>query len=322
MRPPVRRRRRARVEAGEVLGGVGGVVEVELGMDLGDHAPHRLAQQRGGGHRGEAQAERVVGRPRRNRPRAAGGLQVRGKLVVGGEAAEIEERGVEAGVFPVDQPEALAVVDEVGGQQVVVAEDDVDRAERRLEALRRRRAGPAARGHAAAAVGERVGVVADDLEHPEDRRRGRAVSGDARGGSAADSGDALEVARVADVGGVKVRPSMKSRTSAPGSAVDDRRRDAGGVGGAAGRELDARAGCCARGCRRRCARGSAGRVGDDEVEVGDAAGERLRVDRPGPDRQSRRRWRAAFRSSSHSHPALAACSPRRAPRRRASAGRR
>ena len=76
--------------------------------------------------------------------RAVVGREQRRPLVgrhagVGGEAAEVEERRVEAGILPVDEPEPVAVVDEVGGQKVVVPEDDLDRPGRRLQPLGRRR---------------------------------------------------------------------------------------------------------------------------------------------------------------------------------------
>ena len=48
-------------------------------------------------------------------------MAARGRLVVDGEVGEIEEDVAHAGVLPVDDPDALAVVDEVRVQQVVVA---------------------------------------------------------------------------------------------------------------------------------------------------------------------------------------------------------
>ena len=49
------------------------------------------------------------------------GQAVRGQLAFGGDVAQLEARVVVAGVLVVDQPDALAVVDEVSRQQVVVA---------------------------------------------------------------------------------------------------------------------------------------------------------------------------------------------------------
>src|SRR6266702_1145367 len=51
------------------------------------------------------------------------GQPVVGQAALGGDVAELEARVVVARVLVVDQPDAGAVVDEVGGQQVVVARD-------------------------------------------------------------------------------------------------------------------------------------------------------------------------------------------------------
>src|SRR3546814_8608275 len=82
------------LEARQVLGGGGRVVEVDVGVDFGDHGPQGLAQQRSALHRLIAAAQGVVDRP------LDVGLQQpvflpRRELVVGSEAAEVEERRVE-----------------------------------------------------------------------------------------------------------------------------------------------------------------------------------------------------------------------------------
>ena len=120
-------------EAVHVVERIGGVVEIELGMDLRDHAPHRLAQERGAFHGAIAPPQRGVGRAAeigRQHPLFLRHVE----LVVGGEVGEIEERRVEAGIVPVDQPDAGAVVDEIAGEQVVVAEDEIDRPDGEFEA--------------------------------------------------------------------------------------------------------------------------------------------------------------------------------------------
>src|SRR3546814_10072561 len=104
------------LEARQGVGGVGRVVEVDVGVDFGVHGPQGLAQQRSALHRLIAAAQGVVDRP------LEVGLQQpvflpRRELVVGSEAAEVEERRVEAGIVPVDQPEPLAIVEKVGRQQ-------------------------------------------------------------------------------------------------------------------------------------------------------------------------------------------------------------
>ena len=50
-------------------------------------------------------------------------IQVVGESRVGRGIRQVEEGMAGAGVFPVDQPEPLAVVDQVGWQQIVVAQD-------------------------------------------------------------------------------------------------------------------------------------------------------------------------------------------------------
>ena len=130
-----RRPRSARAKRSRIVVGVGGVVEVErVEIELRDHAPHRLAQQRGAFH-GVVAAPAAPRRARgRNRSSSSHRSSVASNAVVGGEIGEIEQRRVEAGIVPVDQPEPLAVVDEIGGQQIVVAEDDRQAAPARLRA--------------------------------------------------------------------------------------------------------------------------------------------------------------------------------------------
>ena len=59
------------VEPRPVLGSVGGIVEVDRRMSLGDHAPQRLAQQRRRRHRRRPPQQARVRRAARNTPRAA-----------------------------------------------------------------------------------------------------------------------------------------------------------------------------------------------------------------------------------------------------------
>ena len=126
----------AGIEAGEVFGGVGGIVGAGgVEVDDRDQRPQGLAQQRRALHRGVAAQELVAG----------GGAEIGGEegaglggveAGIGGEIGEIEHGGAEAGIFVVDQPETLAVVDEIGGQQVVVAEGDGQRRSGRLRVRR------------------------------------------------------------------------------------------------------------------------------------------------------------------------------------------
>ncbi len=48
----------------------------------------------------------------------------RAELVVDGEVAEVEPAVAHPRVLPVDEPDPVGRVDEVGGEEVVVAEDD------------------------------------------------------------------------------------------------------------------------------------------------------------------------------------------------------
>ena len=101
----------------EVLIGVGHEVEVELRDRLLDDSPHRLPEV---GHEAHE----------RQRPRVGGavGLEQRAlavlvERVVDREVRQVEERVAHPGVLPVHDPDPLAVVDEVGRQQVVVTGD-------------------------------------------------------------------------------------------------------------------------------------------------------------------------------------------------------
>ncbi len=161
-----------------------------------------------------------------------------------------------------------------------MAEDDLDRADGGFEAL----GGGEELGRG---VAEGVGVVAHDLEDPEDRRRAVEVPGDFLVAAAHQVGEAVAVGGVADGFGGKRAGVDEVEDQRPGLPVADSRGEAGGVGGAAGGELegahDVVLGDVAADAHEVAAAG----VLDGEVEVGDAAGERLGVDRAGPDRQRR-----------------------------------
>ena len=156
-----------RVEPRQVFRGVGDVVDAgRVEMQLGDHAPHRLAQQRGALHGGVRAAD--LGARRRAE---IGGEQFVGFVGrhagVGGDAGEVEHRRVEAGIFEVDQPQPLAVVEEVGRQQIVVAEDDRQRLLRLLQLVGEREiAGQFACVMRLLPACQRARIVADDVERP------------------------------------------------------------------------------------------------------------------------------------------------------------
>ena len=92
-----------------------------------------------------------------------------GELAVRDEPAEIEERRVESGVFPVNDPKTLPVIDKVARKHVVMPEYDLDRAGDGFEPLRAREKLGQDRKMAALAFAQGVPIVADDMEHPEHR---------------------------------------------------------------------------------------------------------------------------------------------------------
>src|SRR5258706_15423938 len=95
----------------QVVTRISGVVEIQGGGEPGEGAPQRLAQQRGALHGGEAAGHRSI----QARTKIAGQeprLELRRECVVRGQIGQIKQRTVEAGVVPVDEPEALAVIDE------------------------------------------------------------------------------------------------------------------------------------------------------------------------------------------------------------------
>ena len=108
--------------ARQVLLRVPGEVEVER-RDAGLHdAPHALAEVGHDPH--QLQAREPL---RRHRLLPVGGEQravlVVAEAVVDGEVAEVEVAVAHARVLPVDDPQAPAVVEEVGCEVVVVARD-------------------------------------------------------------------------------------------------------------------------------------------------------------------------------------------------------
>src|SRR5262249_55909319 len=93
------------------------------------------------------------------------------------EVAEIEQRAVETGIVPVDQPQTASVVDEVRRKQVVVAEYEIDRPDHGLEVVRDFKQPRQGRDHAAIAVGQGLPGAAEDLEYPKNQRRPAEIPG-------------------------------------------------------------------------------------------------------------------------------------------------
>ena len=164
----------------------------------------------------------------------------RRQLAVRGEAAEVEERRVEAGIVPVDQPQPLAVVDEVGGQQVVVAEDELDRPDGPLQPLGARRAVAAASARwrlprlaqACARSRARRGTPRRSAPGP---RRCFGISRWQRADQRRRCASRLAGSRTSS--GVKRAALDEVEHEHARLGMDDRGRDAGRMRGAAGGEL-------------------------------------------------------------------------------------
>ena len=107
--------------AGQVTG-----VDVERADALLEHAPHRLPEVRHDAHEGQPSQ---TGRSRRLLVVRAeqGRIVVCRQLVIDAEIPQVEERIAHARVLPIDDPDALPVVDEVRVEQVVVARTQLDR---------------------------------------------------------------------------------------------------------------------------------------------------------------------------------------------------
>src|SRR3954447_11548524 len=128
----------------EPLVRVRGEVVVDVGEHLLDDAPHALAVLR----RGTVQPQ-----PGQLGLVAMAEVGLQQLRVVGDvesvhrrEVAEVEERVAHARVLPIDEPQPLPVVEEVGRQQVVVAQRGLERRQRTLDA-------PRGSGRLVAAVG-------------------------------------------------------------------------------------------------------------------------------------------------------------------------
>src|SRR2546427_3246856 len=103
-----------------MLAGVAREVEVELGNRLLQDPPHRLAVV---GHEAHQPESRVLGggdsTEVRHQQRR---LVVLRQLMVDGEIAKVEEAIAHSRILPIHDPNGDAVIDEVGVEQVVVAE--------------------------------------------------------------------------------------------------------------------------------------------------------------------------------------------------------
>src|SRR5215218_8458062 len=270
--------REPRPHALEVLLRVAREVEVDLG-DRGLHdAPHRLAEVGHDPHQPdgrEAPARAGLAPVALEQPLVPGLVEAGGDRQVG----EVEVAVAHARVLPVDDPDPLAVVDEVGRQQVVVTGDGrvlgMGRVERRLDppralaevAERARRPRPARRC--------RGRVEVDDVPRREAvRDRRPAVDVPQRDGHLRDH------VRPADVAAGERAPGDEGGDEALGVAQE--RHDLGPDAGRGGRRrrlaLAVAVDAQQRGVLARQAHDHlAAAVADAQVVVGDAAAEGLRV---------------------------------------------
>src|SRR5882724_1697567 len=269
------------LETGEIVVGIRDIVKIECRMMLCHHAPHGLTQQRGALHG-------LIAAPQLRRQRLFEiGLEQPflvglGNLVVRAEVAEIEERAVEARVVPIDEPQALPVVDEVARQQVIVAEHDIDRSGHRLEAGTDAKQSRQLRNHATPAVGQSLRVIAEDLEHPEDQCRSAEMAGHVAVATLQQRQDAPQIGRLAYVAGCEGLAVDILENDGAGFVVEDRWRQAGGGGGAAGRQLVKAQNSMHEDVVTDAHEMTPAAIGHDEVRVGDAAFQRLRRNRAGP----------------------------------------
>ena len=152
---------------------VAGEVEVQLRHGRLHHPPHRLAEV---GHEAHQLERALVLSPRiaevrREQLSARVGIE----LVVDREVREVEEAVAHARVLPVDDPQVLAVVEEVRVQEVVVARNGVAPAALLFDP-QRHRLRPHERGRDFAASVERgLPVGLDDAERVERAAKRRPV---------------------------------------------------------------------------------------------------------------------------------------------------
>ena len=175
---------------------------------------------------------------------------------------------------------------------------------------------------AAAAFAQRMRVVAHDVEHPEHRRQARArYCGMSRWHRRTMSTSRSRLAGLRTSSGVKVRPSTKSRTSDARLGVHHARGRARQMRRAARGKLVRAHHAMHRDVAADAHDVAAAAILDPEVLVGDAAGERQRLDPPEPDRQLGDARRRLLLRGIRAHLRLPACRQACVPRS-GSAGRR
>lgn len=256
-------------EALEVRAAVAQEVEVEGGDSGLKEAPEAFAHVGGEAH--EPEVPEVVIEDAAEVNIEEGALALLVELAVHGEVSEVKESVAHAGVLPVDDAGALAVINEVRGEEVIMAGAGLEgAADFALNAGEVLESGGHGLGHGDA-VGEGFCmVIADGLE-------GREGAWD--GGSCVDfsdgEGDAAEDVRVADIVGAEDAAVEEARDD--GSMGGEERDDVGAYAGLHGGE----GGCVLAGAVDAEVLGARASDADDEgagrcintvIMVGNAAG--------------------------------------------------
>ena len=117
-----------------VLGGVGGEVKLERRDPLLHDSPHGFAEVRHEAHQDQGRAGLLIDLAEIGREQFP--VLFVAELVIDGEVGQIEEAIAHARVLPVDDADALPVVDEIRVQQVVVAGSGTFALPRSLDCIR------------------------------------------------------------------------------------------------------------------------------------------------------------------------------------------
>jgi hypothetical protein len=188
-------------------------------------------------------------------------------------------------LIPIDQPDALAVIDEVARQKIVVAEDEIDGADCKLELCYFVEKLRQARGIAAAALGKGMRVVTDDVEDPEGQRRTAEVLRQLAMDSLQEWHDRGKACRVADILRGAGTPLDEAHDEDARLRMDDFGRDPGTMGGLTRRPLVEAHHMVDRDIVADTDDEALAGVLDQEIDIGDPAGEPHRLDRALPDGQ-------------------------------------
>jgi hypothetical protein len=167
---PLGKTRQRQIGAAEIVAGMGIIIGARRAqVDRRNHGPQGFAQGRGCLH-GIERALKRCGSCGAEIGFEQHALLVIREAAIGGDIGEVEQRRAEAAIFPIDEPEPLPIVEKIAGEKIVMTEHD---RKRKLGILHRI-------GEAGiivelgfgtgAAFTQAIGIVADDVEHPEEGR--------------------------------------------------------------------------------------------------------------------------------------------------------